>query len=139
MDGGVPKPNYLQFPDALTTNSDYAGTYILFTAMKVSGGVDTRTLKFSPAEGYPISVALPIPQGLSFGYQNNWDQTEVGGGVAAMASKGAGLLKTIGSITSEGSISDMVKAAGSAAGSALSGAGGSIMDAAGDLVGPQAK
>ena len=139
MDGGVPKPNYLQFPDDLTTNSDYAGNYILFTAMKVSGGVDTRTLKFTMAEGSPTSVALPIPQGLSFGYQNNWDQTEVGGGVAAMASKGAGLLKTIGSITSEGSISDMVKAAGSAAGSALSGAGGSIMDAAGDIGGTAGK
>ena len=131
--------SHLRFPEDLSYNTDYAGHYMMFTAMKVSGGVDTRTLKFSPAEGYPISVALPIPQGLSFGYQNNWDQTEVGGGVAAMASKGAGLLKTIGSITSEGSISDMVKAAGSAAGSALSGAGGSIMDAAGDIGGTAGK
>ena len=91
---------YLQFPDDLTTNRDYAGNYILFTAMKVSGGVDTRTLKFTKAEGDSTSVALPIPQGLSFGYQNNWDQDEVGGGRAAMATKGGGILKTIAGITS---------------------------------------
>ena len=54
---------WLAFPDDLTSNTDYAGNYILFTAMKVSGGVDTRTLKFSKAEGHPTSVALPIPQG----------------------------------------------------------------------------
>jgi len=137
---GAPKPNYLQFPDDLTTNSDYAGNYILFTAMKVSGGVDTRTLKFSPAEGYPISVALPIPQGLSFGYQNNWDQNEVGGGVAAMATKGAGVLNTIASVTSGGqSLSDRVKSAGAAAGAALGSAGGGLMAAGADLPGTAGK
>ena len=130
---------WLAFPDDLTSNTDYAGNYIMFTAMKVSGGVDTRTLKFSKAEGHPTSVALPIPQGLSFGYQNNWDQNEVGGGVAAMASKGAGILKTIGNVTSQGSISDMVKAAGSAAGSALKGGAEGLMGAASDVGGTAGK
>ena len=139
MPYGYGVANYLQFPDDLTINTDYAGNYILFTAMKVTGGVDTRTLKFSRAEGDPTSVALPIPQGLSFGYQNNWDQSEVGGGVAAMANKGAGVLKTIANITSEGSLTDMVKSAGAAAGSALKGAGGGLMGAVSDVGGTAGK
>ena len=127
---------WLAFPDDLTTNTDYAGNYIMFTAMKVTGGVDTRTLKFTLAEGHPTSVALPIPQGLSFGYQNNWDQSEVGGGVAAMASKGAGVLNTIANITTGGkSLTDMVKSAGDAAGSALKGASASLTGAASDIGG----
>ena len=87
MDGGT--GSHLKFPEDLTYNADYAGNYMLFTAMKVSGGVDTRTLKFALAEGSPLTVALPIPQGLSTAYQNNWDQTEVGGATQAMASGGA--------------------------------------------------
>ena len=136
MPYGYGVANYLQFPDDLTINTDYAGNYILFTAMKVTGGVDTRTLKFTMAEGHPTSVALPIPQGLSFGYQNNWDQSEVGGGVAAMASKGAGVLNTIANITTRGkSLTDMVKSAGDAAGSALKGASASLTGAASDIGG----
>ena len=126
---------WLAFPDDLTTNTDYAGNYIMFTAMKVSGGVDTRTLKFSRAEGHPTSVCLPIPQGLSFGYQNNWDQNEVGGGVAAMASKGAGVLNTIKSVTSENTLSGMVKSAGEAAGAMAGNIGSGLMGAASDIGG----
>ena len=135
MPYGYGAANYLQFPNDLTTNKDYAGNYILFTAMKVTGGVDTRTLKFNMAEGDPTSVALPIPQGLTFGYQNNWDQTEVGGGRAALASKSGGILNTIAGVTAEGSLTDMVKAAGSAAFGAAKGLGGNLMDAAGDAGG----
>jgi len=135
MPYGYGLSQYLQFPDDLTTNIDYAGNYIMFTAMKITGGVDTRTLKFNKAEGHPTSVCLPIPQGLSFGYQNNWDQTEVSGGRAALASKGAGILNTIAGVTSEGSLTDMVKSAGSAALGAAKGLGGNLMDAAGDIGG----
>ena len=53
--------SHLKFPDDLTNNTDYAGNYMMFTAMKVSGGVDTRTLKFDYAEGSPGVVCLPIP------------------------------------------------------------------------------
>ena len=120
MEGGV--GSHLKFPEDLTTNTDYAGNYMMFTAMKVSGGVDTRTLKFALAEGAPGVVCLPIPQNLSAAYQNNWDQTEVSGGTAAVATKGGGALKSIAGIASKGTISDMVTAAGAAAGSALSAA-----------------
>ena len=135
MPYGYGLSQYLQFPDDLTTNIDYAGNYIMFTAMKITGGVDTRTLKFNKAEGHPTSVCLPIPQGLSFGYQNNWDQTEVGGGRAALASKSGGILNTIAGVTSEGSMTDMVKAAGSAAWDATKGLGGGIIGAASDIGG----
>ena len=45
--------SHLRFPEDLSYNTDYAGHYMMFTAMKVSGGVDTRTLKFALAEGAP--------------------------------------------------------------------------------------
>ena len=116
-------PSHLKFPEDLTYNDDYAGNYMMFTAMKVSGGVDTRTLKFALAEGTPGVVCLPIPQNLSAAYQNNWDQTEVGGSKAALATKGGGALKGIAGVAGKGTISDMVSAAGDAASSALSAAG----------------
>ena len=71
---GAMPASHLRFPADLTFNPDYAGNYMMFTAMKVSGGVDTRTLKFDYAVGSPGVVCLPIPQNLSAAYQNNWDQ-----------------------------------------------------------------
>ena len=72
-------PSVIQFPEDLLSNSDYAGNYMLFSAKNVSGGVDTRTLKFSDAgwSPEPLSVALPIPQGLNTAYQQQWDQQGV--------------------------------------------------------------
>ena len=79
-----PGAGTLQFPKDIGTGEEFKN-HMSFEAMKVSGGVDTRTLKFALAEGRPNAVCLPIPQGLSTAYQNNWDQSEVGGGTAAMA------------------------------------------------------
>ena len=47
MESLAPRSSHLKFPEDLTSNPDYAGNYMMFTAMKVSGGVDTRTLKFA--------------------------------------------------------------------------------------------
>ena len=114
-------PAVIQFPEDLLSNPDYAGNYMLFSAKNVSGGVDTRTLKFTDAamDTVPLSVALPIPQGLNTAYQNNWDQQEVGGGRAAIATKGAGLMKTVADITSKGTVTGMIGAAAGAAGKGL--------------------
>ena len=139
MESFAPRSSHLKFPEDLTSNPDYAGNYIMFTAMKVSGGVDTRTLKFALAEGSPLSVALPIPQGLSAAYQNNWDQSEVGGGTAAIASKGAGLMKTIAGITSERSLTGMLGAAGTAGAGMLSEAGRGLQAMASDIPGTAGK
>ena len=136
---GSPGASHLRFPEDLTWNADYAGNYMMFTAMKVSGGVDTRTLKFAAAEGTPGVVCLPIPQGLSAAYQNNWDQSEVAGPVAAMASGGAGIMKTIADVTSNPTLSGMVGAASDAAGSAISSAGGAISRMASDIPGTAGK
>ena len=135
MESFAPRSSHLKFPEDLTSSPDYAGNYMMFTAMKVSGGVDTRTLKFALAEGSPGVVCLPIPQGLSAAYQNNWDQSEVGGGRAAMAQASSGLMKTIAGITSKGSLTDMVGAAGDAAGNALTAAGSGIRAMASDIPG----
>ena len=96
-----------QFPLDLITNPTYAGNYMMFTAMKVSGGVDTRTLKFALAEGHPTSVVLPIPTGVNAQYQNNWDQTDVAGPIAAMASKSTGVMQAVQKIASKDSIAGM--------------------------------
>ena len=138
MDGGT--GSHLKFPEDLTYNADYAGNYMLFTAMKVSGGVDTRTLKFALAEGSPLTVALPIPQGLSTAYQNNWDQSEVGGATQAMASGGASLMNTIKDITtSNDTLTGMVGAAGAAAGTAALNAGRGLANMASDIPGTASK
>jgi len=89
------------FPEDLITNPTYAGNYMMFTAMKVSGGVDTRTLKFGYAEGHPNSVVLPIPTGVNAQYQNNWDQTDVAGPIAAIASKSTGVMQAVQKIASK--------------------------------------
>ena len=44
-------PSVIQFPEDLLSNPDYAGNYMLFSAKNISGGVDTRTLKFTDADG----------------------------------------------------------------------------------------
>ena len=118
---------YLQFPEDLTWNPDYAGNHMMFTAMKVSGGVDTRTLKFAAAEGSPGVVVLPIPQGLSAAYQNNWDQQEVGNATQAFAQGGGSLMKSIRDITTgNNTLTGMIGAAGSAALSGLEKAGNAL-------------
>ena len=123
------------FPEDLITNPTYAGNYMMFTAMKVSGGVDTRTLKFGYAEGHPNSVVLPIPTGVNAQYQNNWDQTDVAGPVAAMASKGAGVMQAIQRISNQNSLSGMGSEALSSAAKLGSSVVGGLQNIAADLPG----
>ena len=114
----------IQFPEDLLSNPDYAGNYMLFSAKNVSGGVDTRTLKFSDAGGPgALSVALPIPQGLNTAYQNQWDQQGVNALASAGATKGGGLMKAIGRVTQKSTLGEM-------AGSAMSEASSFIDQAA---------
>ena len=76
--GGV-----LQFPKDIGVG-DEALNHMSFEAMKVSGGVDTRSLKFQPTGG---TVILPIPSGATTAsYQQGWEQTGVGFNRAAAAS-----------------------------------------------------
>ena len=112
--------SHLRFPEDLSYNTDYAGHYMMFTAMKVSGGVDTRTLKFDYAEGSPGVVCLPIPQNLTAAYQNNWDQSEVGGMMSAGVSAATGLVGAIEKVTQQSTLTGMV---GAAAGEAAKFAG----------------
>ena len=106
-----------QFPSDLITNPTYGQNYMMFTAMKVSGGVDTRTLKFALAEGTPTSVVLPIPTGVNTQYQNSWDENQVGRTAQIVASKGKGVMQAIQRIAKQDTFTGMVGAAGSEAGS----------------------
>ena len=109
-------PAVIQFPEDLLSNPDYAGNYMLFSAKNISGGVDTRTLKFSDASGPgSLSVALPIPQGLNTAYQNQWDQQGVNAFTSAGASVSGGIMKTIAGITENNSITNMATEAWDAA------------------------
>ena len=90
----------LQFPKDIGTGEEFKN-HMSFEAMKVSGGVDTRTLKFTPAMGtkgvYETVVVLPIPSGSTqAAYQQGWEQTGVGFNRAALASNKwvAGALKS---------------------------------------------
>ena len=110
-------PSVIQFPEDLLSNPDYAGNYMLFSAKNVSGGVDTRTLKFSDAGGAgALSVALPIPQGLNTAYQQQWDQQGVNALASASAGVTGGVMGVIDKVVSKGTITGM-------AGEALSQAG----------------
>ena len=102
-------PAFLSFPEDLAL-SPQQPNYMVFTAMTVSGGVDTRTLRFQLAEG-TNSVALPIPPGVNASYQQNWDEQSVGTSASAIATKGAGLMNTIGRISTAGSLTDIAAAA----------------------------
>ena len=74
---------WLQFPKDIGVG-DEALNHMSFEAMKVSGGVDTRSLKFQPTGG---TVILPIPSGATTAnYQQGWEQTGVGFSRAAAAS-----------------------------------------------------
>ena len=103
------QPAFLSFPEDLAL-SPQQPNYMVFTAMTVSGGVDTRTLKFALAEG-TNSVALPIPAGIQASYQQNWDEQSVGTTASAIGTKGAGLMNTIANVTTAGSITDIASAA----------------------------
>jgi len=73
----------LQFPKDIGVG-DEALNHMSFEAMKVSGGVDTRSLKFQATGG---TVILPIPSGATTAnYQQGWEQTGVGFSRAAAAS-----------------------------------------------------
>jgi len=112
--GSVRPASHLRFPTDIAYNADYAGNYMMFTAMKVSGGVDTRTLKFAYAAGSPLVVVLPIPQNLTAAYQNNWDQQEVGGFMAAGGSNAQGIKKFIDTVSTEKTMTGMLGAAATA-------------------------
>ena len=137
--GRVPA-SHLKFPEDLTYNDDYAGNYMMFTAMKVSGGgVDTRTLKFDYAEGSPGVVCLPIPQNLSAAYQNNWDQQEVGGFVSAAASNAQGVKDFISKVSAQDTMTGMLGTAVSAAAGLASDAWGGLKAAGGNIQGTAGK
>ena len=102
-------PAFLSFPEDLAL-SPQQPNYMVFTAMTVSGGVDTRTLKFQLAEG-TNSVALPIPPGVNASYQQNWDEQSVGTTTAAIGTKGAGVMGAIARVSTAGSLSDIATAA----------------------------
>ena len=105
-------PSVIQFPEDLLSNPDYAGNYMLFSAKNVSGGVDTRSLKFTDAGGRgALSVALPIPQGLNTAYQQQWDQQGVNALTSAGAKMTGGVMNAIGRVVSKGTVTDMASAA----------------------------
>ena len=104
-------PGVRQFPEDLITNPTYGMNYMMFTAMKVSGGVDTRTLKFAFAEGHPNAVVLPIPTGVNAQYQNSWDENQVGRTAQIVASKGKGVLEAIQRVSKKDTVGDMAGAA----------------------------
>ena len=101
-------PSVIQFPEDLLSNPDYAGNYMLFSAKNISGGVDTRTLKFTDADGVgALSVALPIPQGLNTAYQNQWDQLGVNALTSAGTKMTGGIMKAIDRVVSQGTVTGM--------------------------------
>ena len=132
--GRVPA-SHLKFPEDLTYNADYAGNYMMFTAMKVSGGVDTRTLKFDYAPGAPGVVVLPIPQNLTAAYQNNWDQQEVGGFMAAGGSNAQGIKTFIDKVSTENTMTGMLGAAAGAGTKFISDTWGALTAAGSDIAG----
>ena len=76
--GGV-----LQFPKDIGVGDEFLN-HMSFESMKVSGGVDTRSLKFQATGG---TVVLPIPSGATTAsYQQGWEQTGVGFNRAMAAS-----------------------------------------------------
>ena len=75
----------LTFPKDIGVGDEFLN-HMSFEAMKVSGGVDTRSLKFQAAPGVN-TVVLPIPSGATTAaYQQGWEQTGVGFSRAAAAS-----------------------------------------------------
>ena len=73
----------LTFPKDIGVGDEFLN-HMSFEAMKVSGGVDTRSLKFQATGG---TVVLPIPSGATTAsYQQGWEQTGVGFSRAAAAS-----------------------------------------------------
>ena len=73
----------LQFPKDIGVGEEFKN-HMSFEAMKVSGGVDTRSLKFQATGG---AVVLPIPSGATTAsYQQGWEQQGVGFSMAAAAS-----------------------------------------------------
>ena len=81
--GGSSMHGVLKFPQSIGVGEEFKN-HMSFEAMKVSGGVDTRTLKFQPTGG---TVVLPIPSGaVQAAYQQGWEQTGVSYGRAMAAS-----------------------------------------------------
>ena len=115
-------PSVIQFPEDLMTNPDYAGNYILFSAKNISGGVDTRTLKFTDAGGVgALSVALPIPQGLNTAYQNQWDQLGVNALTSAGTKMSGGIMGAIDRVVSKQSLTGMAAQAATEVGKVAGG------------------
>ena len=101
----------LKFPKDIGAGEEFKN-HMSFEAMKVAGGVDTRTLKFTYTDG---SVWLPIPSGaVQAGYQQGWEQTGVGFSRAAAASTPiiqAAMKGAVNSGVGGGSIIDNMKKA----------------------------
>ena len=101
----------LQFPKDVGSGEEFKN-HMSFEAMKVSGGVDTRSLMFSETGGV---VVLPIPSGaVQAAYQQGWEQTGVGFSRAAAASTPiiqAALKGAVASGTGGGNIIDKMKEA----------------------------
>ena len=108
----------LQFPKDIGVGEEFKN-HMSFEAMKVSGGVDTRSLKFAPAIGvrgaYETVVVLPIPSGSTqTAYQQGWEQTGVGYMRSAAASSpvvaGAMSAAISGGLGGKGTLDAMKKA-----------------------------
>ena len=82
----------LQFPKDIGVGDEFLN-HMSFEAMKVSGGVSTKTLMFQATGG---TVVLPIPSGAATAsYQQGWEQTGVSATNAFLASSATvqGVLK----------------------------------------------
>ena len=80
---GTTGNSVLTFPKDIGVGDEFLN-HMSFEAMKVSGGVDTRSLKFQATGG---TVVLPIPSGATTAnYQQGWEQEGVGFSMAGAAS-----------------------------------------------------
>ena len=93
----------LRFPSNLGTDPTQLN-YMEFTLKEISAaneagggtrGADPRNLVFQKAYGWP-TICLPIPSGISQGYQQNWAESQVAGRHAMLAEKGASAINAAG-------------------------------------------
>ena len=98
----------LRFPSNLGTDLTQLN-YIEFTLKEISAanesgggtrGADPRNLVFQKAYGWP-TICLPIPAGISQGYQQNWVESQVAGRHAMLAEKGASTINSIGQLIAD--------------------------------------
>ena len=119
--GGV-----LQFPKDVGVGDEFLN-HMSFESYKVSGGVDTRSLKFQYTGG---TVVLPIPSGATnASYQQGWEQTQV-------SAKNAGL---VSNATVQGALRGAVTAGMGEGGAGLGGILSTIKNAVAETKAEQAE